>query len=96
VRTPQSGSSRGRRAGYDRVASSDSQFASHACWRVAKSDGRTAVTPSSLTPATVGHREKSHFPYSCVYAQSRSPAWMTEAWAAATRAIGTRNGEQDT
>ena len=43
VRTPQSRSSRARRAGYDGVASSDSQLASQARWRSANSDGLTAV-----------------------------------------------------
>ena len=80
--------------------SGDSHAASRACWAAAKSlvVSGGAVTPPILTGGAVGSATPQirHKVLTYASAQERSLAWMIAACAAATRAIGTRNGEHDT
>src|SRR4051812_23420334 len=55
VRTPQSGSGRARRAGYDRAAAGDSCSASQACWRAAKASATGPGAARTSTSSIVAH-----------------------------------------
>ena len=83
------------------MAAGESHTASRACWAAAKSlvVSGGAVTLPILTARPDRNPAIPQFRHEVLIyasAQERSWAWMIAAWAAATRAIGTRNGEHDT
>ena len=71
-------------AGYERVASGDSHACSHAWVRSWKCSAWTVVAMGSNCPMRSGGKFAPRETYAC----------LSAACAAATRAIGTRYGEQ--